>query len=209
MNLFFILIRFIFTFYSPLSPSPSPLLLLLLFCLESFDDDKLIPCFGFGDSRTTNVGVFPFYADRVPHTFREVLHRYNEITPLLTLAGPTNFAPLIYEAINITRRTKSYHILIIIADGQVTNEDATRAAIVEASHYPLSIVMVGVGDGPWDLQKEFDDKLPNRKFDNFQFVAFNDVMRRSKNNPEASFAMHALMEIPPQFLKIKKMGLLG
>ena len=52
--------------------------------------------------------------------------------------------------------------------------DPTLEALVDASNFPLSIVMIGVGDGPWGLMEDCDDLLPSRKFDNFQ-VIFNTV----------------------------------
>ena len=107
----------------------------------------------------------------------EVLKKYRQILPTLTLAGPTSFSPMIRKAMEIVQTTQAYHILIILADGQVTNEKETTEAIVDASKLPLSIVMVGIGDGPWNMMNTFDDRLPSRQFDNvFKMFYFLNIL---------------------------------
>ncbi|KRX13524.1 Copine family protein 2 [Trichinella nelsoni] len=175
--------------------------------LAPFSNGGTISAFGFGDVYTSDMSVFPLKKDGECHSFEEVLNVYNTITPEVILCGPTNFAPLIHEATKICKKVKTYHILVIVADGQVTNEKATRDAIVSACKYPLSIIVVGVGDGPWDMMRAFDESLPKRKWDNFHFVNFHQVTSNS-SQPELAFVLEALLEIPNQYKKIKSLGLL-
>ena len=178
--------------------------------LEPFDEDNLIPAFGFGDLSTKDHSVLSFNKDGSPcKGLNDVLKQYSEVVRRVTLSGPTTFAPLINKAIEIVKQEKSYNILVIIADGQVVDEHdrSTREAIVEASNFPLSIIVVGVGDGPWDRMHEYDELLPQRRFDNFQFVEYEDVIHNAKY-PDTSFALHALMEVPDQYKAIKEMGLI-
>jgi E3 ubiquitin-protein ligase RGLG len=110
----------------------------------------------------------------------------------------------------------------------------------QASRYPLSIILVGVGDGPWDSAEEvrslsrslfnarcpqrhlttavgcvmvaaqqFDDGLPTRQFDNFQFVNFHkEVSYGGEEFGPAYFAVAALQEVPEQYEAIRKLELL-
>ncbi|KAJ6988865.1 E3 ubiquitin-protein ligase RGLG5-like isoform X2 [Populus alba x Populus x berolinensis] len=200
--------------------------------LSAFDEDNLIPCFGFGDASTHDQDVFSFFPEeRFCNGFEEVLTRYKEIVPNLRLAGPTSFAPVIEMAITIVEQGGGqYHVLLIIADGQfiIVERQVTRSvdthhgqlspqerrtidAIVKASEYPLSIILVGVGDGPWEMMREFDDNIPARAFDNFQFVNFTEIMSKnvSQSRKEAEFALASLMEIPSQYKATIELGLLG
>ncbi|XP_039691226.1 E3 ubiquitin-protein ligase RGLG4 isoform X4 [Medicago truncatula] len=191
--------------------------------LAPFDEDNLIPCFGFGDATTHDKEVFSFHSDHSPcHGFEEVLACYKNVVPNLKLSGPTSYAPVIEAAIDIVEKSHGqFHVLVIIADGQVTRsvdyddnelspqEEKTIKAIADASKYPLAIVLVGVGDGPWADMEKFDDTT--RDFDNFQFVNFTKIMSKntSETEKEAAFALAALMEIPFQYkacVEFKKLG---
>ncbi|KAG7396103.1 hypothetical protein PHYBOEH_002805 [Phytophthora boehmeriae] len=191
--------------------------------LQDFDEDNTIPVYGFGDELTCDRAVFTLANEgQAGFPLETIRSRYREVVPNVVMAGPTSFAPIINQAVNIVNRTGDYHILVIIADGQVTrsvdipahavskNEKETIDAITYASNFPLSIVMVGVGDGPWESMIYFDNYLVHRKFDNFQFIEYHKITSQFSNQQmkETQFALQALMEIPDQYRTIKAMDYL-
>ena len=177
--------------------------------IEKFDDDNMIPVFGFGDKTTKDNSVLDLNPEHKPfHGIKEAIERYTQVVPTLTLSGPTSFVPLVRKAIEIVQQTKQYHILVIICDGQVTDVNSNRKIIEEASLYPLSIICVGVGDGPFGVMENFDDVVKKAKFDNFNFVNYFKVCEGRVENPDIAFACAAMNEIPEQYAIIKKLGYL-
>ncbi|CAK9181660.1 unnamed protein product [Ilex paraguariensis] len=189
------------------------------------DKDNLIPCFGFGNATTEDKGVFSFHTDCSPcQGYEGALICYNSIVPHVVLAGPTSYAPVVDAAISVVEKSGGrFHVLVIITDGQVTRsvdasdeelspqEKETINAIVNASLYPLSILVVGVGDGPWEGMNKFIDKIPARRFNNYEFVNFTDIMSKEStpSKKEIAFALAALKGIPNQKNTASELGLLG
>lgn len=56
--------------------------------------------------------------------------------------------------------------------------------------------------------EHYDDALPLRRFDNFQFVNFTGITRHQSDQPDVVFATSALMEIPDQYNIIHRLGYL-
>ena len=58
-------------------------------------------------------GVIPFIQNRPCHGFEEVLQCYRNIVPTVTMSGPTDFAPIIREAIRIVQQTRQVFALLL------------------------------------------------------------------------------------------------
>ena len=85
---------------------------------------------------TNDHSVFSFFQQERPaNGLDEALARYRQISPLVRLAGPTSFAPIIREAMRIVIGSHmQYHILLIIADGQVTPPPLPHIPMHQAVH---------------------------------------------------------------------------
>lgn len=181
--------------------------------MSHLDVDNLIPVYGFGDKSSADTSVFSFVEpNQVCNGFDNVLECYKARIPHVQLAGPTSFAPIIRTAItHMQEAHDSFSILIILCDGEVTAVQDTELAIVEASKYPLSIICIGIGDGPWTQMRCFDDGLPKRRFDNFHFVELNAIEKLSveqKQTFRETFVCSTLAELPSQIAELQRLRMI-
>jgi E3 ubiquitin-protein ligase RGLG len=88
-------------------------------------------CAGFGDTSSKDQALVSFSGDDRPiHTLENVLAAYQNLIPCVNLSGPTSFAPAVYKAVEIVRQSGGqYHILLIIADGQVWIRSTAQKAL--------------------------------------------------------------------------------
>jgi len=195
------------------------------------DEDGAVNAYVSGTESTGSTVETLHREHKTCKNFDSVLKQYNNFAAELAAEeeklGPTvSFGPFVEKAIEwLTNppngKRKKYIILVIITDGNI-DEVKSKEAIIKASHYQISIIIVGVGKGSkahgWKHMVAFDSKLPTQgffshsekksKFDNVNFVEFHKSLQEARKHnpayPDLDFAAICLEEIPKQYHYIRK-----
>ncbi|XP_062445487.1 copine-1 isoform X3 [Rhea pennata] len=189
--------------------------------VQDYDTDKLFPAFGFGAQIPPNWQVSHEFAlnfnpsNPYCQGIQGIVDAYRQILPQIRLYGPTNFSPIINHVARFAAHSakqgnaSQYFVLLIITDGEITDLDQTRQAIVNASKLPMSIIIVGVGEADFKAMEFLDGDNGVLKSltgepaarDIVQFVPF----RQFKNAPREALSQMVLAEVPKQLVSYYKL----
>lgn len=182
----------------------------------------MVPIYGFGGrprfpKLTSNqtLHCFPLNGKvEDPYCFNleGIMEAYNYSLKNVELNGPTLFCPLLTEVMRMCQTSKEagdnqYYILMILTDGQINDMEPTVKAIVDSSHLPLSVIIIGIGkadfanmntldgdEGLWDVTGR------KAKRDLVQFVEFNKF-----EGDGTALAANVLEELPRQVVEYMKL----
>eukprot|EP00112_Aurelia_sp_Birch-Aquarium-sp1_P018112 Seg4277.4 transcript_id=Seg4277.4/GoldUCD/mRNA.D3Y31 product=Copine-1 protein_id=Seg4277.4/GoldUCD/D3Y31 len=187
---------------------------------EDYDTDKMFPALGFGAQIPPDFTVhheFPLnfnFANPYCAGVNGILEAYQSAVRQVRLSYPTNFCPVIRHVSRFaykeseTGKADAYFILLIITDGEITDMAATIDAIVRASFYPMSIIIVGVGDADFSSMEQLD--ADKQRLSSGGTIAARDIVqfvpfRKFSHAPPGALAKSVLAEIPGQVTEYFKM----
>jgi len=181
--------------------------------LQNYNTNQLFQVYGFG-------GV-PKNGKEVSHCFNlnnkkdsgikgleEVINTYKEKVKPIVFAGPTYLHLIIKNVVENVKKemkkekTVSYKVFLILTDGKLDDMNETLEILIEASKLPISIIIVGIGNGDFGKMDVLDgDDIPicspstgEKRFrDIVQFVNFSDY-----ENNGSKLAAEVLFEVPNQ-----------
>lgn len=173
-----------------------------------YDSDQEFQIFGFSGMIDNQINhCFQLKDDSLKKGWEKIRDIYRETIQHFQMAEPTFLSQVIHKSADLAiedfKKSKTYSILLILTDGQITDMEQTTNEIIEASHSsPLSIIIVGLGKGNFDNMKILDSDdvlLKNKsgktsKRDIVQFVPFQNF----KNFQIGQLGAEILEEIPIQ-----------
>jgi len=188
----------------------------------NYDFDQRVPVYGFGAKPQFPTLQSPTVSHCFPCTgnisqqevfgLQGIMDIYAYALGNVAFSGPTLFAPLINESLNVCKVHKEneddvYSILLILTDGEIHDMDETIDALVTAAYLPLSIIIVGIGNADFTKMRilDGDNGLCNSrgeraKRDLVQFVPFNEF-----KGDMYLLAQHVLAEVPDQLVEYHRL----
>lgn len=184
--------------------------------LMGYIPDGYVTALGFGAilPGQGNVPSFDFALTGQPDARVQgvpgLLAAYEQAVNNVTLAGPTNFAPLLRNAMGaasaypVSQTNQHFTIVVILTDGVITDLQATIDTIIECSYdTPMAIVIVGIGDADFSAMERLDadntvlrnDSGRQAKHDIVQFTKFEE------NKSIEILAADVLHELPDRVVE--------
>jgi len=179
--------------------------------VRDYDTDKRFPVYGFGGKIANQVShCFPLHGpEGSVYEVPGIMAAYQNALAHIELSGPTLFSPIISQTMRqvfgqCSQQSQSYTVLLIITDGVINDMTQTIDTIVEASAFPMSIIIVGVGNADFAAMNELDCddgfliSTTGKKAlrDIVQFVPF----RQYSNQHFSKLAKDTLIEVPGQLV---------
>ncbi|PAA93218.1 hypothetical protein BOX15_Mlig029885g1 [Macrostomum lignano] len=191
--------------------------------IQDYDTDQLLPAFGFG------CRVPPEY--KVSHEWplngnsenpfcqgaSGVLDAYRRCLEEVRLSGPTNFAPVIRHVSRLAVEHQDgsrYYVLLILTDGTIDDWTECKRAVIEASFLPVSIIVVGIGNGDFTEMELLDQDVwlleeggQKACRDIVQFVELRKYLRPAADGTDGvrwskvALAKDVLQELPTQIME--------
>jgi hypothetical protein len=143
--------------------------------LENYDTDKRYPIYGFGGKLPGQHSVSHCFALNGDIYNPEVqgiegcIRAYQSSIHKCGLFGPTHFSSVLKQTnaylaskdFELSQYNQQYNILVILTDGEILDVEQTHHELVESSEYPLSVIIIGVGDADFGIMETLDaDKEP-------------------------------------------------
>lgn len=186
--------------------------------LSYYDYEQLFLLFGIGakkDPSQEMIDCFPLTMkdNTKVKGIKNVIQVYKESISKMIQGDALNLAPIINESISIIRKEidegmNKYYILLLLINTSCRDIQDMKNALVKASEYPISIIIVGIGEGNFDemerLNKD-DNQIINSngdkiKRDFVQFCLLNKYNHKNNNQVKlyGKLVNEVLSEIPRQ-----------
>ncbi|GFO14211.1 copine iv [Plakobranchus ocellatus] len=190
--------------------------------LEHYNAEKQLAAYGFGAEIEPDKCLshdFPLNFDSTNPNCEGVeglLEAYTSCRPKMRMRFPRNAGPILMKASQAAQMTQEtqpyhYHLLFLLIRSDLDDLEEVRNELVKASHLPLSVIIVGIGEDDFENMKPFgehDELLTasegkDAARDNVQFARFHDF-KFMMNGPE-KLANFVLAKMPNQVTEYFKM----